>query len=261
MVALGRALMSRPSWCSWMNLRLVWRLWWSKKYFVPSRPSMNREPPILLVEQNAMAALNVAHYAYVLETGRVILEGAGRYARCGFGSPISVKGDECMSSNAFQSRFEEALKGCAPLAERMRPVTIEEFVAHLLGRARSWIRYFETKDSTPLFSGDLRVREKPPWPGLLPTKPTPISLPCRPSWPGTTKWSAMEEAQGVWAKERKRTWLFMDEIHRLNKAQQDTLLRMWNGEPCCSSVPLRKTLPLRSFVRCSPGLRSSSWNP
>jgi branched-chain amino acid transport system ATP-binding protein len=33
---------------------------------------------ILLVEQNAMAALNVAHYAYVLETGRVILEGAGR---------------------------------------------------------------------------------------------------------------------------------------------------------------------------------------
>ena len=32
---------------------------------------------ILLVEQNAMAALNVADYAYVLETGRVTLQGTG----------------------------------------------------------------------------------------------------------------------------------------------------------------------------------------
>ena len=30
---------------------------------------------MLLVEQNALAALNIAHYAYVLETGRIILEG------------------------------------------------------------------------------------------------------------------------------------------------------------------------------------------
>ncbi|HBZ56688.1 MAG TPA: AAA family ATPase, partial [Syntrophobacteraceae bacterium] len=28
----------------------------------------------------------------------------------------------------------------------------------------------------------------------------------------------------VWVQERRRTWLFMDEIHRLNKGQQDTLL-------------------------------------
>jgi branched-chain amino acid transport system ATP-binding protein len=33
---------------------------------------------ILLVEQNAMAALSIAHYAYVLETGKVILEGEGK---------------------------------------------------------------------------------------------------------------------------------------------------------------------------------------
>ncbi len=30
---------------------------------------------ILLVEQNASAALDVADYAYVLETGRIVLEG------------------------------------------------------------------------------------------------------------------------------------------------------------------------------------------
>jgi branched-chain amino acid transport system ATP-binding protein len=33
---------------------------------------------ILLVEQNAKTALDLADYAYVLETGRVALEGAGR---------------------------------------------------------------------------------------------------------------------------------------------------------------------------------------
>jgi branched-chain amino acid transport system ATP-binding protein len=32
---------------------------------------------ILLVEQNAAAALQIAHYGYVLETGRVVLDGSG----------------------------------------------------------------------------------------------------------------------------------------------------------------------------------------
>jgi branched-chain amino acid transport system ATP-binding protein len=31
-----------------------------------------------LVEQNAMAALGIAHYGYVLETGKVALEGTGQ---------------------------------------------------------------------------------------------------------------------------------------------------------------------------------------
>jgi branched-chain amino acid transport system ATP-binding protein len=30
---------------------------------------------VLLVEQNAKAALNVAHHAYVLETGEIVIEG------------------------------------------------------------------------------------------------------------------------------------------------------------------------------------------
>ena len=40
---------------------------------------INREgTTILLIEQNAMAALNVADYGYVLETGSIVLEGTGR---------------------------------------------------------------------------------------------------------------------------------------------------------------------------------------
>lgn len=33
--------------------------------------------PILLVEQNAMAALSIANYGYVVETGRIVIERTG----------------------------------------------------------------------------------------------------------------------------------------------------------------------------------------
>ena len=43
---------------------------------------------ILLVEQNAAAALQIAHHGYVLETGRVVLAGSARP----FGPPPAPAG-------------------------------------------------------------------------------------------------------------------------------------------------------------------------
>ena len=77
MLAVGRALMSRPKLVLLDEPSLGLAPLVVEEVFRTIQ-AINREgATILLVEQNAMAALGIAHYGYVIETGSVILEGSG----------------------------------------------------------------------------------------------------------------------------------------------------------------------------------------
>ncbi len=78
MLALGRALMSRPDLVLLDEPSLGLAPLIVEEVFNTIQTINKQGATILLVEQNAMAALHVANYAYVLETGSVTLEGPGQ---------------------------------------------------------------------------------------------------------------------------------------------------------------------------------------
>ena len=77
MLALGRALMSRPRLLLLDEPSLGLAPLLVKEVFNIVSRLNQRGVTILLVEQNAAAALKIAGYGYVLETGRVVLAGTG----------------------------------------------------------------------------------------------------------------------------------------------------------------------------------------
>jgi branched-chain amino acid transport system ATP-binding protein len=78
MLALGRGMMSHPQllMLDEPSLGLAPKL--VKEVFRIIRNIHAEKATILLIEQNAMAALAVATYGYVLQTGQISMEGKGR---------------------------------------------------------------------------------------------------------------------------------------------------------------------------------------
>jgi branched-chain amino acid transport system ATP-binding protein len=75
MLAIGRALMSKPRLLLLDEPSLGIAPLLVKEIFNDLRRIRERGVTILLVEQNAHMALAVADRAYVLETGRIVMEG------------------------------------------------------------------------------------------------------------------------------------------------------------------------------------------
>lgn len=77
MLAVGRALMSRPEVLMLDEPSLGLAPILVKEIFEIISHINSLGKTVLLIEQNAFAALSVANYAYILETGSVVLEGKG----------------------------------------------------------------------------------------------------------------------------------------------------------------------------------------
>jgi len=78
MLAIGRALMSKPKLLMLDEPSLGLAPILVETIFQIVREINAQGIPILLVEQNAHQALEVAHRAYVLETGSIVKSGSGR---------------------------------------------------------------------------------------------------------------------------------------------------------------------------------------
>ena len=78
MLAVARGLMSRPKLLMLDEPSLGLAPLLVKEIFDIIKRIHQEGMTVLLVEQNAFAALKIADFAYVLETGKVVLKGTGK---------------------------------------------------------------------------------------------------------------------------------------------------------------------------------------
>jgi putative ATPase len=132
-----------------------------------------------------------------------------------------------MTMDLFDQRREQLLKKNAPLADRMRPRTLDEFFGqgHIIGPGRLLRRAIQIDQlSSVIFYG-------PPGTGKTTlariiantTKAHFISINAVLAGIKEIR-EAIEEAQKQLSLFGRRTILFIDEVHRFNKSQQDALL-------------------------------------
>jgi branched-chain amino acid transport system ATP-binding protein len=81
MCAMGRALMARPRLLLLDEPSMGLAPIFVERIFEIVREINAQGTPVLLVEQNALMALDTAHRGYVLETGRIALEGPAKELR------------------------------------------------------------------------------------------------------------------------------------------------------------------------------------
>jgi putative ATPase len=130
-------------------------------------------------------------------------------------------------TDLFEKKERELFKREAPLADRMRPRTLDEFVGqdHILSQGKVLRQAIES-DHLPSM-----ILWGPPGSG----KTTLAMIVATTTGAQFLAFSAVlsgvkeikevvQEAEEEWKYNKRRTILFVDEIHRFNKAQQDAFL-------------------------------------
>ena len=130
-------------------------------------------------------------------------------------------------ADLFGKKDDESFSGEAPLAERMRPKGLEEFVGqdHLLGPGKILRQAIES-DQLPSM-----ILWGPPGSGKTTLARVIASTTGAQFIAFSAVLSGVKEIREVigeaseeWRSRKRRTLLFVDEIHRFNKAQQDAFL-------------------------------------
>ena len=78
MLAMGRALMSKPKLLLLDEPSMGLAPIFIKEIFSIIQEIQAQGTTVLLIEQNAKMALSIANRGYVLETGKIVLEGTGK---------------------------------------------------------------------------------------------------------------------------------------------------------------------------------------
>ncbi len=131
-------------------------------------------------------------------------------------------------TDLFSAQRQAKLAEAAPLAHRMRPRTLDEFVGqeHFIGPGKLLRRMLEAdRLSSIIFYGPPGTGKTSLAQAIAATTSTEFEQLNATGAGVKDVREILERAERRLADDGKRTVLFIDEIHRFNRAQQDVLLR------------------------------------
>ncbi len=130
-------------------------------------------------------------------------------------------------SDLWAAKREQSRKGVEPLAVRMRPRTLDEFAGqqHILGPGKLLRRMLAADTVTSMIFHGPPGTGKTTLAELIARQTKRVFVRENAALVGVKRIrDVIDEAQRRLELENKRTILFLDEIHRFTKAQQDVLL-------------------------------------